>query len=475
MADTVTQYYNMTKPEVGASQDTWGNKLNANFDIIDSAMKDNSKFKDASNIIEGILPDARLSNIAFPRNATIDGTTNINALTNPGWGGFLFGPNNPNLPVAGYYWHILVVTFGTNVRQIAFPYAWNQSVSAADAIWIRAAPGGTFGTWRKVAMDDEVAKLAGAIFTGNARAPRFIAGSAASDPNNIDTDAGLVSYSARRAIEWGYPSGVAHNYTNTLGADSSGNGHVLFGGFSADAIPKWTARGGSPAVGIRKSGTFLDFFAVPAGVDQNAFSFANINSASGDLTLSGRAYDALGLLAGCPAGMVAAFPSGSLPSGWLECAGSVVNRTSYPALWAYGSTYAVTEATWGAGYYGRFSSGNGSTTFRIPLFRGLFLRGYDNGQGFDPYGTALGAYAASMNIQHQHSGSTDATGAHQHAIGATYNGSGTSSNGGYILPSGTGAVTDFTGNHAHTFTTAISGGLEARPANVSVIWGIKAH
>lgn len=65
-----------------------------------------------------------------------------------------------------------------------------------------------------------------------------------------------------------------------------------------------------------------------------------------------------------PAGTIAPFSGGTVPTGWMLCDGAAINRTTYSALFA----------TIGTSH----GQGNGSTTFNLPDYRGQFLRGRVN-------------------------------------------------------------------------------------------------
>ncbi|MEE9357456.1 phage tail protein [Candidatus Vondammii sp. HM_W22] len=72
---------------------------------------------------------------------------------------------------------------------------------------------------------------------------------------------------------------------------------------------------------------------------------------------------------GIPSGAVITWGDGALPTGYLECNGAAINRTTYSDLFAVIGT--------------GFGAGDGSTTFNLPDLRGEFIRGWDNSRGID--------------------------------------------------------------------------------------------
>lgn len=106
-------------------------------------------------------------------------------------------------------------------------------------------------------------------------------------------------------------------------------------------------------------------------------------------------------------------PWTSTPPGLLTLDGSLVSRTTFARLWTFVSTYCrlVSEASWSFGAYGAFSTGDGSTTFRLPSWGGgYFPRLVANDT---PY--FIGTFVADAFAQHTHA-VTDPT--HTHNAGA---------------------------------------------------------
>ena len=91
---------------------------------------------------------------------------------------------------------------------------------------------------------------------------------------------------------------------------------------------------------------------------------------------------------GVPAGSVFTFATSTVPSGYLECNGAAVSRSTYASLFSSIST------TWG--------TGDGSSTFNLPDLRGQFVRGWDNSAGVDS-GRSFASSQSDQNKQHTHS------------------------------------------------------------------------
>lgn len=146
-----------------------------------------------------------------------------------------------------------------------------------------------------------------------------------------------------------------------------------------------------------------------------------------------------------PAGAVFHFAMPSVPTGYLECNGAAVSRSTYATLFA-----AI--GTW-------FGAGNGSTTFNVPDLRGEFIRGYDNGRGADTGRTFASTQTDAVEIagtfQTIEANGVVATGAFSQAI------------------AGAASISGGAANFSHVNITLNGGGTETRPRNIAMLPCIK--
>jgi len=133
-----------------------------------------------------------------------------------------------------------------------------------------------------------------------------------------------------------------------------------------------------------------------------------------------------------PTGQVSLFAMSNAPTGWLECNGTAVSRSTYATLFgAIGTLYGA---------------GNGSTTFNVPELRGEFMRGWDHARGIDS-ARAFGSWQSNDVQPHTHPMPSAAGGGGNGAIGGM--------------------------NASTTYATLSNSGTETRPRNVALLPCIK--
>lgn len=152
------------------------------------------------------------------------------------------------------------------------------------------------------------------------------------------------------------------------------------------------------------------------------------------------------------AGFIKAYGGAVAPSGYLECDGAAVSRTTYAAL------FAAIGTVWGAG--------DGTTTFNVPNLENDFIRGASSTLN-------VGVKQAGSVEAHTHTITVNSGGAHTHGLNLQNFGStGGSGGGSDDIGIGTGLTSASNGTHTHTATAANFGGTETRPRNGVVLFVI---
>ena len=270
-------------------------------------------------------------------------------------------------------------------------------------------------------------------------------------------------------------TGMFRSGANSLGFSTAGTQRfsVSDSGLDiTDGLPlRFQDSSGAPFVALKSPSSLASnvTLTLPPN-DGNAGEFLQTDG-NGVLTFS--------VVTGVPSGAVFCMAIDTIPSGYLECNGQVVNRTTYAAL------FAVIGVTYGAG--------NGSTTFQLPDLRGEFIRGSDRGKGIDS-GRQTGSSQTGNFGQHLHSvdltvSNRSLTGNVSHLSGSLAQNPGTASG---ILsrgttqsatgaPGGSGSASALgvDASHDHTVvgntgnTGSTSNTNETRPRNIAMMYIIK--
>ena len=277
-------------------------------------------------------------------------------------------------------------------------------------------------------------------------------------------DDNSLSGSPAYAFDNDTDTGMFRSGVNSLGFATAGTQRfsVSDSGLDiTDGLPlRFQDSSGSPFVSLKSPSSLSSNVALtlPSSITNGGFLQTD---GSGNLSFQ--------IVAGVPTGSVFCMAVISIPTGYLECNGAAVSRSTYSAL------FAVIGVQYG--------SGNGSSTFNLPDLRGEFIRGVDRGRGVDS-GRNIATAQGSQNSSHNHSASASSSSSvsdpgHKHNI--LFGAGNFGGFSGAITVRDSGTITD----RLSTATTGISvststsvsignqGGNEARPRNIAMMYIIK--
>lgn len=141
MADTYTTNLNLTKPEVGASRDTWGGKLNTDMDDIDAVF-------DAAGTGTSVGV-----NIGTGKTIVVDGTLDVNGTFDFSGSSSTVGVVNGGTGASSLVANNVILGNGTSAVQTVAPGTSGNVLTSDGTTWSsQAIPASGISTGKAIAM-----------------------------------------------------------------------------------------------------------------------------------------------------------------------------------------------------------------------------------------------------------------------------------------------------------------------------------
>jgi hypothetical protein len=292
MPDSYTAKLNLTKPEVGASTDTWGTKINSDLDSIDGLFETGPYLKIAKGgTAAGTAADAR-TNLGVPGIATTNNFTEAQTITlNTSTSGLKVAQSgagaaielNAGELVAGHTAPLAGISGATGVLQVNGTEGYQHaswSTSAGASVQFLRSRATTPGTQTAVQENDVISsvKFAGSDGTGFIPAAEMrVAVDGTPGTNDMPgriafytTADGASSVTERLRIDKSGAFGIAGANYGTSGQFLKSNG--------SGAAPSWSEGITSGTSVATTSGTSFDFTSIPASVKRITLMVSGVST-----------------------------------------------------------------------------------------------------------------------------------------------------------------------------------------------------